>query len=70
MDTPDLTNATWRKSSFSGNNGECVEVAALADGRVAVRDSNNPHTCVVLLTRPEMAAFIKGVKACEYDDLG
>jgi hypothetical protein len=27
---PDLH---WRKSTFSGNNGACVEVAAVPDGR-------------------------------------
>jgi hypothetical protein len=33
---------TWRKSSYSGNNGgQCVEVAAC--GRVFVRDSKDPH---------------------------
>jgi hypothetical protein len=32
---------TWRKSSFSGDTGNCVEVAVSA-GAVAVRDSKNP----------------------------
>jgi Domain of unknown function (DUF397) len=34
-------SATWKKSSYSGNNGTCVEVAHLAD-RLAARDSKNP----------------------------
>jgi hypothetical protein len=34
-------SATWKKSTFSGNNGTCVEVAHLAD-RLAARDSKNP----------------------------
>jgi hypothetical protein len=36
----------WRKSSFSMSNGDCVEVAVLADARVGVRDSKaaaGPH---------------------------
>jgi hypothetical protein len=32
---------SWRKSSFSLANGDCVEVAVTADA-VAVRDSKNP----------------------------
>jgi uncharacterized protein DUF6879/uncharacterized protein DUF397 len=37
-----LSNAEWRKSSYSGNNGgNCVEVASNLTGIVAVRDSKN-----------------------------
>ncbi|HET9254146.1 MAG TPA: DUF397 domain-containing protein [Pseudonocardiaceae bacterium] len=59
----------WRTSSFSGNNGTCVEVAALPDGSVAVRNSNHPGDGVVLFTRAEMRAWISGVKVGEFDDL-
>lgn len=31
----------WRKSSYSGGNGECVEVACDLDGCVQVRDSKD-----------------------------
>jgi hypothetical protein len=30
----------WRKSSFSGQNGSCVETAS-ADGAILVRDTTN-----------------------------
>jgi hypothetical protein len=33
----------WRKSSFSGVNTDCVEVAPISD-RVGVRDSKNIST--------------------------
>ena len=62
-------NTHWRTSSFSGNNGTCVEVTALPDGRIAMRNSNHPDTGVLLFTRAEMNAWIKGVKAGEFDDL-
>ncbi len=70
MAPADFTAAAWRTSSFStGNSGNCVEVAALEDGRIAVRNSNHREVGVVLFTRPEMDAWIKGVKAGEFDDL-
>jgi hypothetical protein len=46
-----------------------VEVAALPDGRIAVRNSNQPEQGIVLFTRAEMEAWIHGVKAGEFDDL-
>jgi hypothetical protein len=41
VSTPDAPRGTWRKSSYSGNQGECVESAALAAG-VGVRDTKDP----------------------------
>jgi uncharacterized protein DUF397 len=35
----ELTQALWRKSSFSASNGQCVEVAVLRQDLVGVRDS-------------------------------
>jgi hypothetical protein len=65
----DSSITLWRTSSFSGNNGTCVEVAALPDGHIAVRNSNQPDQGIVLFTRAEMEAWIHGVKAGEFDDL-
>lgn len=59
----------WRTSSFSGNNGTCVEVAALPDGHIAMRNSRKPDGGVILFTRAEIDAWIRGVKAGEFDDL-
>ncbi|MGH3901856.1 MAG: DUF397 domain-containing protein [Pseudonocardiaceae bacterium] len=67
-----LAQIQWRTSSFSNGGdggGNCVEVAALPDGRIAVRNSNHPDAGAVLFTRAEMDAWIKGVKAGEFDDL-
>jgi hypothetical protein len=72
MNSMDLTGVVWRKSARSGDSGggNCVEVAALADGRVAVRNSNAPEAGVLFFTRVEMAAWIGGVQDHEFDDLG
>ncbi|MEU1737093.1 DUF397 domain-containing protein [Streptosporangium sp. NPDC020145] len=40
--SPGLSNAEFHKSSLSGANGQCVEVATNLPGLVAVRDSKNP----------------------------
>jgi Domain of unknown function (DUF397) len=65
----DATGLRWRKSSASAGNGECVELAALDDGRVAVRDSKNPDGAMLIFTRAEMRAWVQGVRAGEFDDL-
>ena len=61
-------NLVWRTSSFSGANGNCVEVAETNDG-VLVRNSNHPGEGTVAFTRAELAAWIDGCKAGEFDDL-
>lgn len=39
---------TWRKSSWSTYNGNCVEVAHLGDGRIGVRDTKDQGSGAVL----------------------
>jgi uncharacterized protein DUF397 len=56
----DLSIAQWRKSSFSGYNGDCVEVAILPNA-IAVRDSKNPTGPVLVFTPAEWDAFTRGV---------
>lgn len=64
MHTDDLSHAQWRKSSFSGNTGNCVEVAVTKSG-VAVRDSKNPHGRVLIVSREEWRRFIHIARASE-----
>jgi hypothetical protein len=56
----------WRRSSYT-NNGTCVEVAALPDGSVGVRDSKDPGSPVLRFNTAEWVAFVAGVKAGELD---
>jgi len=58
---------TWKKSSLSAYNGNCVEVAGLTDDRIRVRDSKHPKGAVLNFTPAEWDAFIGGVYNGEFD---
>jgi Domain of unknown function (DUF397) len=61
----DLTTAAWRKSSYSSNNGDCVEVARNLPGVVAVRDSKNLEGPALVFTTAEWRAFTSSAQAEE-----
>lgn len=61
----DISTAKWRKSSFSGANNNCVEVACNLPGIIAIRDSKNPAGPALAITRTHWAAFTAAVKAGE-----
>lgn len=67
--TRQLPNVSWRRSRYSGANGNCVELAPLHSGDVAVRNSRFPDGPVLIYTRDEMAAFLSGARAGEFDDI-
>ncbi len=69
MPATDLSDVTWRKSSRSGALGNCVEVARLANGEIAVRNSRFPHGPALVYTKAEIEAFVAGAKDGEFDDL-
>ncbi|MFE9183063.1 DUF397 domain-containing protein [Micromonospora haikouensis] len=51
-----LATARWRKSSRSGDEGACVEMAVVP-GAVAVRDSKDPTGPALLFPPTAWAAF-------------
>jgi Domain of unknown function (DUF397) len=60
----------WRKSSASNPSGNCVELAKLANGAIAMRNSRHPAGPVLISTREELAAFMRSIRSGEFDDLG
>jgi hypothetical protein len=67
MNSADLTGAVWRKSRRSNGQANCVEVAFLPDGRVALRDSkDNGQGPALIYTPGEWDAFVGGVHDGEF----
>ncbi|WP_306316865.1 MULTISPECIES: DUF397 domain-containing protein [unclassified Streptomyces] len=64
-----LKEARWMKSRHSAAVGNCVEMALLVDGSVAVRNSRDPEGPALIYTRDEMIAFLAGAKEGEFDVL-
>ncbi len=64
-----IQGAVWIKSTASIGEGNCVEVAGLEGGAVAVRNSRFPEGPALVYTLSEVAAFLMGVKAGEFDHL-
>jgi hypothetical protein len=64
----------WQLAEHAGDarpdgGGNCVEAGPLGDGteRVAVRHSHHPDAEVIVYTRAEWEAFLKGVRNGEFD---
>jgi hypothetical protein len=58
----DLSRSEWRKSSYSGQDGNCVEVARNLPGLVAVRDSKEPGGAKLVVSRETWRVFVRGVR--------
>ncbi len=58
----DLSRAEWRKSSYSGQGGNCVEVARNLPGLVAVRDSRQPNGDELVVRPQAWRAFLRKVR--------
>ncbi|MGH3838799.1 MAG: DUF397 domain-containing protein, partial [Pseudonocardiaceae bacterium] len=63
-----LAAATWRKSTHSGQIGNCVEAALLDSDEVALRNSRYPSGTALVFSCDEMAAFLAGAKDGEFYD--
>ena len=59
----DLSRAQWRKSSYSGNSGNCVEVATNLPDLVAIRDSKDSDGSRLLVSAASWRVFVRDLKA-------
>ncbi len=62
MTGDDLSRAQWKKSSYSGNTGNCVEVAA-TQSVVAIRDSKDPDSAVLRVSREAWQEFSQDIRS-------
>lgn len=61
--TQDLSQAVWRKSSYSdGTGGSCVEVADGFPGVLPVRDSKVPDGPALFFRRAGWDTFVTAVR--------
>ncbi|WP_435124463.1 DUF397 domain-containing protein [Actinacidiphila sp. bgisy144] len=64
-----IVDARWVKSTASAPKGDCVEVAKLANGDVAVRNSRHTKGPALVYTRSEFRAFVAGARAGDFDTM-
>jgi Domain of unknown function (DUF397) len=57
----------WTKSSLSHANGNCVEIADLPGGQVAMRDSKDSTGPVLGFPSEEWKAFLGGIRNGEFN---
>jgi hypothetical protein len=66
VSAPDLSALRWIKSSYSANNGDCVEIAAIT-GAVAARDSKNPGGHALVFGPAAFGSFLHGIRSGAFD---
>ena len=60
---------TWRKSTFSAQASDCVEMASHPGGDVLVRNSHRPDAGTLAVARADLGALLDAVRAGDLDDL-
>jgi hypothetical protein len=62
MRLANIRGRSWRKSSYSAANGDCIEVGQRTDGYIGVRDSKNVSTPALDFTPAGWQAFVGELK--------
>ncbi|MFB7676193.1 DUF397 domain-containing protein [Kitasatospora purpeofusca] len=61
-----MSPMSWQKSSYSGNGGNCVEIAPDFVDLLSVRDSKDPSGPVLAFPSEAWRSFVAGVQAGEF----
>ncbi|MFG2520182.1 DUF397 domain-containing protein [Streptomyces sp. NPDC048527] len=64
-----ISRVKWVKATASDAYNDCVEIAKLPDGEVAVRNSRYPEGPALIFTPSEIAAFLDGSSKGEFDGM-
>ncbi|MFJ7275693.1 DUF397 domain-containing protein [Kitasatospora sp. NPDC098663] len=65
----DLTTASWVKSTYSQQGGDCLEVARGSLELMPVRDSKDPHGPALVFPAEAWASFVAAVRSGEFGGL-
>jgi len=65
----ELPPLRWQKSRRSNPSGNCVEMARLPEGAIALRNSRHPDGPALVYTVDEIAAFLLGARDGDFDNL-
>ncbi|MFE4518072.1 DUF397 domain-containing protein [Kitasatospora sp. NPDC056783] len=62
----DLARGTWRKSTYSDPEGQCVEVSDELPGHLPVRDSKDPDGPILVFHATAWQSFVSAVRTGEF----
>ncbi|MER0240800.1 DUF397 domain-containing protein [Streptomyces sp. HSW2009] len=65
--TAPRANPTWRKSTHSNHQSNCIEVADGHPGVMPVRDSKDPHGPALAFDSTAWSAFVTSIKAGDFN---
>ncbi|MFF4925994.1 DUF397 domain-containing protein [Kitasatospora sp. NPDC001261] len=65
----DLTTASWVKSTYSQQGGDCLEVARGSRELMPVRDSKDPQGPALVFPAEAWVSFVAAVRSGEFGDV-